>query len=100
MEIEIFKDDGHFVIRMAGRFDIQCQKTFLDAMAQAVADRAREIQLDFGGVEYIDSSALGMLLVARDSAKAAAKVVSLVNVAGSARLVLDIANFGKVFPID
>lgn len=97
MEIGIFKDDGRCVIRLAGRFDTYCQRQFQEAAAQAVADSAREIQIDLGSVDYIDSSALGMLLLVRDNAKGAGKTVALANARGSVRQVLDIANYHKIF---
>ena len=55
--------------------------------------------VDLGNVAYLDSSALGMLLMLRDKAKSSGKTVCLANARGSVRQVLDIANFGKLFPI-
>jgi hypothetical protein len=40
-----------------------------------------------------------MLLMLREKAEAVNKTVSLANCRGSVRQVLDIANFGKLFPI-
>ena len=48
-------------------------------------------------MDYLDSSALGMLLMLREKAQAANKTVVLSNCRGAARQVLDIANFGKLF---
>jgi anti-anti-sigma factor len=50
-------------------------------------------------VEYIDSSALGMLLVLRDKAKESGKSVRLVNCHGMIKQVLDIAHFERFFEI-
>jgi anti-anti-sigma factor len=58
-----------------------------------------QIQVDLGGVDYLDSSALGMLLMLRDKAKGAGKEVSLANARGSVKQVIEIANFGKLFTI-
>lgn len=84
-------------IRLSGRFDVQGQPDFLEAVEAAVVADTREIQLDFGAVDYIDSTALGLLLVLRDQARRAGKTVSLVNVQGSVKHILDIANFAKLF---
>jgi anti-anti-sigma factor len=59
----------------------------------------REIEIDFQGVDYLDSSALGMLLMLRDKASGSGKDISLVGVKGSVRQVLEIANFSKLFKI-
>jgi HptB-dependent secretion and biofilm anti anti-sigma factor len=55
--------------------------------------------VDFGRVDYLDSSALGMLLLLREKAEAAGKKVSLANLSGTVKQVLEIANFGKLFTI-
>ncbi|HNM23255.1 MAG TPA: STAS domain-containing protein, partial [Rhodocyclaceae bacterium] len=65
-----------------------------------VGDAAiREVTVDFSGVDYLDSSALGMLLMLRDKVTGAGKDVVLGNVRGNVKQVLDIANFGKLFRI-
>lgn len=51
------------------------------------------------GVDYLDSSALGMLLMLRDKLGGANKEVALVGVRGNVKQVLDIANFAKLFQI-
>ena len=52
-----------------------------------------------GEVEYLDSSALGMLLLLRDKGKAMGKQVSLANCGGTVRDVLRVANFDKLFAL-
>lgn len=100
MEISVVGDGGRCVIRMTGRFDTRCQREFVDAIAQAVTDPARAIQVDLGSVAYIDTSGIGMLLMLRDNAKDAGKTVSLANVGGSVRQILDIVNFDRLFSMD
>ena len=48
----------------------------------------------FSGVDYLDSSALGMFLMLRDKLGGANKEVALTGVRGNVKQVLDIANFG------
>jgi HptB-dependent secretion and biofilm anti anti-sigma factor len=65
-----------------------------------VADAAcRAITLDFSRVDYLDSSALGMLLMLRDKMGGCGKEVALTGVAGNIKQVLEIANFSKLFSI-
>jgi anti-anti-sigma factor len=59
----------------------------------------RELEIDLGKVEYLDSSALGMLLLLRERAENSRKRVMLSNCRGTVKQVLDIANFGKLFRI-
>jgi anti-anti-sigma factor len=91
--------DGKAVITLQGRFDFNAHREFREAVDQAITATGREILVDLGGVDYLDSSALGMLLMLRDKAKGASKEVALGNAAGSVKQVIDIANFGKLFAL-
>ena len=92
--------DGIATLRLQGRFDFNAHRSFRDAADATVADdKVKGIQVDLGGVAYLDSSALGMLLILRDRTLAAHKTLALINCQGGVRQVLDIANFGKLFSI-
>lgn len=100
MDAQVTMTDTHAVLRLAGRFDFKAHREFRDAVDSLLAQAAtRPLQVDLAEVSYLDSSALGMLLMLRDKAKAANKDVALVGVKGSVRQVLDIANFAKLFAI-
>jgi anti-anti-sigma factor len=91
---------GTAVVRLQGRFDFNTHREFRDITESAIGgEGVQEIHVDLGLVDYLDSSALGMLLMLRDRARNANKTVALVNCKGSVRQVLDIANFGKLFSI-
>ena len=88
------------VIRLSGRFDFSAHREFRDAVDSALAQvKGRQVRVDLSGVTYLDSSALGMLLMLRDKARPAERPVALVGAQGSVRQVLEIANFGKLFEI-
>lgn len=99
MDASVAARDNQTVITLSGRFDFNAHREFRDAVDKAMAERAGEVCIDLGGVDYLDSSALGMLLMLRDKAKGAGKSVSLANCRGAVKQVIDIANFGKLFPI-
>ncbi len=100
METSVSSTDGRSVIRLTGRFDFNAHREFRDAVDQVLKnDGPQEIQVDFSGVDYLDSSALGMLLMLRDKARSAGKNVSLANCRGAVKQVIEIANFGKLFSI-
>ena len=85
-------------IRLQGRFDFSVHREFREAVKAAIATPAvREIEIDLSGVDYIDNSALGMLLLSRENALAERKVIVLVRPAPAVRQVLDVANFQKLF---
>lgn len=88
------------MIRLKGRFDFNAHREFREAVDQVLKEEgSREVQVDLAAVDYLDSSALGMLLMLRDKARSAGKEVSLANCRGAVKQVIEIANFGKLFPI-
>ena len=100
MQASVRKEGGKATISLNGRFDFNTHRDFRAAYEPLVADAdARSVTVDFSGVDYLDSSALGMLLMLRDKAAAAKKQVELLNVRGNVKQVLEIANFGKLFSI-
>lgn len=86
-------------IELTGRFDFNAHREFREAVDKAIQENSSEIKIDLVNVDYLDSSALGMLLMVRDKAKGMGKTVSLANCRGAVKQVIDIANFGKLFPI-
>ena len=100
MHTRLEQENGKAIIKLSGRFDFNSHREFRGSY-ESVLDNAqlRELVIDLAGVDYLDSSALGMLLLLRDRATAASKAVSLENCRGNVRQVLDIANFGKLFKI-
>ena len=94
-------NEGRAMIRLQGRFDFNAHRD-LRATIDATVDNPQvtEVKVDLGEVDYLDSSALGMLLILRDKTQAAGKTMGLINCRGSVRQVLDIASFDKLFAID
>ncbi len=98
MQAQVQKAGSKATIKLAGRFDFNAHRHFRDAYEpQLGASEVKEFEIDFGQVDYVDSSALGMLLMLKEKAQASAKGVALVNCRGTVKQVLDIANFGKLF---
>ncbi len=100
MPFEIRSEKDISVIYLNGRFVFDSHKAFRETYDQALArSDTRVIQLDMDKVEYLDSSALGMLLMLKEKAEAAGMVIQIKNLKGMARQVLEIANFHKIFTI-
>jgi anti-anti-sigma factor len=96
------KIDNHVArLTLEGRFDFHSHRDFRVAYDAVLArPEIRDITVDFGRVDYLDSSALGMLLLLREKAETGGKKVKLANLSGSVKQVLEIANFGKLFAIE
>jgi len=92
--------NGKAVVSLEGRFDFGSHREFRGSCNSSLAATdVRELELDLGGVEYLDSSALGMLLLLKEHADEVSKRVVLRNCRGTVKQVLDIANFDKIFNI-
>ena len=87
-------------LRPATRFDFNSFRDFRNAYEAALENTAvRLLIVDMNDVQYIDSAALGILLLLRDRATSLNKQVELHNLHGTAKEVLEIANFQKIFTI-
>lgn len=79
------------------RFDYSFHKQFNDKCNQLIEDsNVSEIVLDFGLVEYIDSSALGMLVIIQKKASNSGKKLKIRRARGTAEEVLKMANIQKL----
>lgn len=87
----------HLIIRVDGRFDYSCHKMFRDAFM--TAPPALTYEVDLSKVNYLDSSALGMLLLLRDHAKSGDAAVSLTHCSKIVANLLKMANFHRLFLI-
>jgi anti-anti-sigma factor len=87
-----------YTIRLKRRFDFHTHKEFFSDCNTALSSGCKAIYLDFFETDYMDSAALGMLLLLKDKADAKRIKISLHNT----RKVLDILNIvhlEKVFDI-
>ena len=100
MQTQVRTNAGIAKIVLNGRFDFGSHRDFKTSYeAPLGATDVRELEIDMAGVEYLDSSALGMLLILKERAGATNKRVAITNCRGAVKQVLDIANFGKLFPM-
>lgn len=85
------------VICVEGRFDFHCHKEFRKACEEVIGTFT-ECVVDLRGTEYLDSSALGMLLVLRESLGGVK--VRVTNCRPSILKILQIANFNSLFTLE
>lgn len=85
-------------ITMSDTFDFKVHRDFKAAYMPLLDNAAiREIEIELSKVEFIDSSALGMLMLLNERAKATNKTVSLLGASGIVLQLLEVANFNKIF---
>lgn len=85
-------------IELRGRFDFSVHKQFRAAYKEQDLSGTCYV-VNMSAVEYIDSSALGMLLLLREHAQARGGTVRIVDCDSNIRNILKIANFDRLFDI-
>jgi len=93
--------DGKAVtIRVAGQFTFSVYPEFREATRQPALKPDASFVIDLTGAEYMDSSALGMLLVLRERAGGDRANIAITHCSPEIRKILSIANFDRLFRID
>jgi len=85
------------IINIQGRFDFSVQGEFRKAYEEA--DSSSRFELNFSTADYMDSSALGMLLLLRDYAGGDDAKIELTHCRKEIKNILEISNFQKLFKI-
>ena len=98
MSIDAAVNGDNLTIRISGRFDFGLHKDFRNASDQIVAN-IRQVTVDMGRTEYVDSSALGMLLILREKMGGDRGAVKITNASSEVKKVLEIANFNQLFTL-
>ncbi len=92
-------DDGRtLTIKIDGRFDFSTHQSFRDAYEHGDQEVSEYI-IDMSDTTYLDSSALGMLLLLRDYAGGDSARIRIENCNSDVRRILTISNFEQLFTI-
>ncbi|WP_028671380.1 STAS domain-containing protein [Saccharospirillum impatiens] len=96
----VANDNGReMIIKITGRFDFSSHQEFRQIYENASPDIKVYI-IDMCDATYLDSSALGMLLLLRDHAGGDHSEIRIVNCNEDVRKILTISNFGQLFRIE
>ncbi|KAA8694773.1 STAS domain-containing protein [Pseudomonas caricapapayae] len=90
-------DGQTLTLYIEGRFDFNSHQAFRAAYEDY--PQTLSYVVDLRGTHYLDSSALGMLLLLRDHAGGDKAVVRLVNCTPDVLKILAISNFSKLFEL-
>ncbi|RBW50046.1 STAS domain-containing protein [Marinobacter sp. F3R11] len=91
-------DGKTLIIKIDGRFDFSTHQAFRDAYEHGGTDIQSYI-VDLSQATYLDSSALGMLLLLRDYAGGDDASIAIENCNSDVRKILTISNFEQLFII-
>lgn len=98
VESEVSLDGTKLTITVKGRFDFGSHQAFRDAYERFYKVPALYV-VDLKDTTYMDSSALGMLLLLRDHAGGDNAEVKVINSNPDVRKILAISNFDKLFDL-
>jgi HptB-dependent secretion and biofilm anti anti-sigma factor len=96
VETQISEDGKVLTLSVPSRLDITAHKEFGEAYKDKLGPVSSCI-VDMAEVEFLDSSALGMLLMFREKAVAESVDVSIANCGPSIKKIFAMANFDKLF---
>jgi len=91
-------DGRSLTISIQGRFDFSRHLEFRDCYENLSMDPVSYC-LDLGETTYLDSSALGMLLLLRDRVGGDRSCIEIINCSPDIKKVLTISNFQQLFSI-
>jgi len=98
--VHVIANNNTVTISIRGHFAFHAHKDFKGAYQKYLSDpKIGHIIINLAGIEYLDSSALGMLLVLRELAEASKKSLTLSKPSPLTERTFDIANFDKMFTI-
>ncbi len=91
-------DGSELTISIDGRFDFSSHQEFRKAY-EDVASKPDQYIIDMNSTTYLDSSALGMLLLLRDYAGGDHANIRIVRCNEDVKKILTISNFEQLFHI-
>lgn len=99
IQANLSNDGQVLTIRVSGRFDFGAHQDFREAYERSGLTPQRYV-VDLQDTDYIDSSALGMLLLLRDHAGGDSAMIQIVHCNPDVRKIFAISNFEQLFAID
>lgn len=87
-------------ISISGNFGFDAHKDFRATYADLPPSSGRKFVIDLSKVNYMDSAALGMLLVLRERAGGNSSSIILKGATNTVQKILDISRFEQLFTIE
>ena len=98
MEISVERENGILFAQVAGRVDSANAREFEQALSAAIGDD-RKVIVDFGGLSYISSSGLRVILLVAKTLRNRGTEFGLCSLSEPIREIFEISGFDKIIPI-
>lgn len=88
------------IIQISGRFDINDFENFSETSKTLINKGIKKYTIDLTETEYLDSSALGMLLLLRERVGGDSANITIINPSSEVKKILTISNFQRLFKLE
>jgi len=86
-------------VKVKGRFTFSDHTSYKELFDVFNDEKLDKLELDINEVEFVDSAALGLLLLTRDEAEKTGKTLSIVGPQGQVKKMFEISRFYELFDI-
>lgn len=90
-------EDNTVIIVVSGKFTFELQREFRTACEQHSAKK--HFILDLRETDYLDSSALGMILILNDAVKKTASTLKIINCQMAIKKIFELTNLQQIINI-
>lgn len=99
MEYDESEKDGTYLFALKGKLTFKDHEEFQDMIRVLDSEGVKVICIDFSELEYIDSSGLSMLLIAKEKTEQNSAKLILQNLSEDVQRVFGVSKFDTLFEI-
>ena len=87
-------------LNLSGKFTFSDNRVFSKILEEIEKSSYKKVIIDLHAVDFIDSAALGILLLIRDKCDKSATLLIIRNPKGQVKQMFDISRFGDLFNVE
>ncbi len=99
LSLDVTERDGYSVLSVRGEVDVYTAPKFRERLIELVSDGKHRIIVDLEGVDFLDSTGLGVLVGALKRVRANGGELALVCTSPRIRKVFEVTGLTKVFSL-
>jgi anti-sigma B factor antagonist len=99
MELKIRKNGDIYIIDVLGEMDLYNSYKIKELLMKMIEKKIEKFIINMEDVEYIDSSGIGALIYITSTIKKMNLTLSITNVHGSVKKVIELTKLSSFFPI-
>ena len=99
MELKIRKNESIYIIDVLGEMDLYNSYKLKELLMKMIERKIEKYIINMDAVEYIDSSGIGALIYITSTIKKMNLHLSITNVHGSVKKVIELTKLSSFFPI-